>query len=205
VLIGAEETTDLTTREILGRKVSHVPEDRVGMGCIPEFSILENVLLRLDVAPFVKHGFLNLEEASRTTGRILSEYDVKGGKIGTPAAHLSGGNIQKLIVGREFYLNPSLLIANNPTRGLDIAATEFIRSRLLEGREVGRATVLVSADLDEILQLSDKIAVMYGGRIAGIVDPETTSIDQIGMMMIGGSSQHSAEGSAIMGSLGQIT
>ena len=118
--------------------------------------------------------------------RLVTEYDVRPPNTALPAGALSGGNQQKLIVAREFDINPKLLLVAQPTRGVDIGATEFIHRKLIELRDAGGAVLLVSAELDEVLSLSDRVIVFYEGRVVGEVDPKTVSEEEIGLMMTGG-------------------
>jgi simple sugar transport system ATP-binding protein len=199
ILIGGEDVTNRSPKAIIELGVAHIPEDRRERGVILDFSLAENVILeRHSDSPFSDRGplksvplftnklkwFLNSGEISSYTDRLISDFDVKTPRRDLPAMHLSGGNLQKLILARELSRNPKLILANKPTMGLDVGSTEFIRHRLLEARDKGAAVLLVSEDLDEILQLSDKIAVMYEGEIVGIVSPKTGK-QEIGLMMGG--------------------
>jgi simple sugar transport system ATP-binding protein len=129
---------------------------------------------------------LNGDVIVRRAQRLVDEYDVRPPNIALPARALSGGNQQKLIVAREFDIKPKLVLVAQPTRGVDIGATEFIHRKLIELRDAGAAVLLVSAELDEVLSLSDRVVVIYGGRIVGEVDPTSVSEEEIGLMMTGG-------------------
>jgi simple sugar transport system ATP-binding protein len=134
---------------------------------------------------------LNLRAMSERTRRLLEEFDVRGGTPSTPAGSLSGGNQQKVVLARELDADPQVLIAAQPTRGLDVGAIEFVHRRLVEQRDAGRAILLVSLELEEILSLSDRILVIYEGRIAGEFLPTATE-EELGLAMTGGSSQEAA-------------
>lgn len=184
------ETRDLTTlnareERLLG--LAHVPEDRRGSGLVLTDSIENNVILGRQRWPqFSWDGFvLLLRNIASWAKRLISEFDVRTTSVEAPVRSLSGGNQQKLIIAREFASEPLALIASQPTRGVDIGAIEFIHRRLIEVRDAGKAVLLVSAELDEIRSLSDRIAVMYEGRIVDIVSPEATE-EQLGILMTGG-------------------
>lgn len=138
--------------------------------------------------PFSRGIFLNFLEIARYAERLIGDFDIRTPSRRTPLKSLSGGNIQKLILARELSRSPKVLIAAQPTRGLDVSATEYVRRRILEQRERGTATLLISDDLDEILSLSDRIAVIYEGRIMGVVRTEEADIEELGLMMAGAKS-----------------
>ncbi len=165
---------------------AYIPEERMRDGAIKNFTVQENLFLRDHSAPAFSHGvFLRLSAMSKRAKELVSQFSVKTPKLETPIKNLSGGNIQKLIMARELSREPRLLIAAQPTRGVDIGATEFIHQRLLEQRAAGKAILLISEDLDEIRILSDRIAVMYEGRVIGIVERNHATVEQIGLMMAG--------------------
>lgn len=180
---------DITNMPLLKRMAAgqaYIPEERMRDGAIREFSVQENLFLRDHAAPQYTNGiFLNFTKMSARTREVIKDYAVKTPTIDTPIKNLSGGNIQKLIMARELSRLPKVLIAAQPTRGVDIGATEYIHQRLLEQRASGTAIMLISEDLDEIRTLSDRIAVMYEGRIIGIVSRDKASVEQIGLMMAG--------------------
>ena len=167
--------------------LAYVPEERMRDGAIGDFNISENlILLEHNERKFChRSGILRFARIKEHCSRLVEEFKVKTPNLETPTRHLSGGNIQKLILARELSGNPRVLIASQPTRGVDIGAAEYIHQRLLEQRNHGTATVVISEDLDEILALSDRIAVMYEGRIMGIVDGKDASREEIGLMMAG--------------------
>ncbi len=186
VIIDGQDVTNRSPREILARGVAHVPEERMHMGMVPNMSVAENLILKgYDRPPFSRGLFLDQRAVREHAERIIREFQIATPSPWTPAKLLSGGNIQRLILGRELALNPRLIVAAHPTYGLDVGATEYIRQVLLRERERGSAILLVSEDLEEVLTLSDRIAVMFEGRIMGIVDAEEADVEVIGAMMAG--------------------
>jgi len=188
IFLENNEITNIPTSERMKLGISHVPEDRHKRGMIPDFSVMENLILGSQNDPkFTKWKFnLNFEEASNYSNKLIKDYNISTPSKDSSIQHLSGGNQQKVIVAREFSRNPTLIIAAQPTRGLDIAATEYVRSKLAEMRNQGTAILLISADLDEILALSDRIAVLYEGKIVAIKKPEETNEQELGFLMTGG-------------------
>lgn len=181
-----EDVTNRSPGEIAENGVTHIPEERIRMGLIPNMSVGENLILKnYRRPPFSNWLFLNLPFIHERTERLISEYNIVTPSKETPAKLLSGGNIQKLILAREISEKPRLIVAAHPTCGLDVGVTEQIRRLLLEQRESGVAILLVSEDLDEIMQMSDRIAVMFEGNIGGIVDAGEAKVEEIGMMMMG--------------------
>ncbi len=155
-------------------------------GAIRDFSVEENVFLHEHAAPEFTNGiFLNLKKMAEHAQTLIDQFSVKTPDLDTPIKNLSGGNIQKLILARELSRLPKILIAAQPTRGVDIGATEYIHKRLLEERQNGTAILLISEDLDEIRTLSDRVAVIFEGKIMGILDRQNASVDRIGLMMAG--------------------
>ncbi len=186
VRIDGKDVTNKSPREILAMGVAHVPEERMHMGMVPNMSVAENLILKgYDRPPFSRGLFLDQKAVREHAERIVREFQIDTPSLWTPTKLLSGGNIQRLILGRELALNPRLIVASHPTYGLDVGATEYIRRLLLEQREKGVAILLVSEDLEEIFTLSDRIAVMFEGRIMGIVDAEEADVETIGAMMAG--------------------
>ena len=170
---------------VIAAGVAYIPEERMTMGIIRDFTVQENAILETHGnAPLSHNAFFDFAKIAAHAGQLVREYDVKTPTLDTPTKSLSGGNIQKLILARELGRQPKLLIAAQPTRGVDIGATEYIHKRLIEQRAQGTAILLISEDLDEVLALADRIAVMYEGEIVGIVPPNTP-IDELGMMMAG--------------------
>jgi simple sugar transport system ATP-binding protein len=173
-------------RAAIAAGVAHVPEDRLGTGLAPSLSIATNVALKRYRRPPVSKGPLLLVRRMRELAlELIRRYDVKAPGPDTPARNLSGGNLQKLVLGREFEGSPSVLIAAQPTRGLDVGAIETVHSYLRDAAANGVAVLLVSEDLDEIRALADRVVVMYEGRIAGEADPEKTDVEEIGLLMAG--------------------
>ncbi|SHO49738.1 ABC transporter ATP-binding protein [Desulfopila aestuarii] len=167
--------------------LAYVPEERMRDGAIGDFNIKENLILldHGDTKFCRPSGMLRFAKIKEHCNRLVDEFNVKTPDLETPTKHLSGGNIQKLILARELSGNPKVLIAAQPTRGVDIGAAEYIHKRLADERTRGTATVVISEDLDEIMALSDRIAVMYEGEIMGIVERDNASREEIGLMMAG--------------------
>jgi general nucleoside transport system ATP-binding protein len=180
---------DLTTanaRESLDAGVGHIPEDRQLRGLVLDFTLAENLALHdYEKEPNSKWGWLFPGRLIERAGRLLKEFDVRGGRPQTLAAALSGGNQQKVVIAREVSRDPRILVAAQPTRGLDVGAIEFVHRRLVKERDEGRAILLVSFELEEILSLSDRILVVYEGRIAGEYPPGVTE-EELGIAMTGG-------------------
>jgi simple sugar transport system ATP-binding protein len=186
VRLDGADITNLSARAIGKRGISHVPEERMRFGIVPNLFLYENAVLKQQRDPaFARLLFLDYEAIRGRARHIVDSYNVSAPSIEEPLKNLSGGNIQKLILGREITGEHSLLVAAHPTYGLDVGATEYIRGLLLSLREKGKAVLLVSEDLEEIFELSDRIAVMFGGRIAAVVDRETATVEQVGMWMAG--------------------
>ncbi|HGJ8166894.1 TPA: ABC transporter ATP-binding protein [Streptococcus pneumoniae] len=177
----------LHPRQITELSVGHVPEDRHRDGLILEMMISENIALQTYYKePHSKNGILNYSNITSYAKKLMEEFDVRAASELVPAAALSGGNQQKAIIAREIYRDPDLLIVSQPTRGLDVGAIEYIHKRLIEERDNGKAVLVVSFELDEILNVSDRIAVIHDGKIQGIVSPETTNKQELGVLMAGG-------------------
>lgn len=186
VILGNKDITGKNPGEIMEQGLSYIPEERMRDGMIREFNISENAILREHhTQPFARRGFLNFPVITQYAGELVKKFNVKTPSLDTPAKNLSGGNIQKLILARELSRKPGVLIASQPTRGLDIGATEYIHTRLMEQRQEGTATLLISEDLDEILALSDRIAVIYEGQIMGIVERQNANAENLGLLMAG--------------------
>jgi ABC-type uncharacterized transport system ATPase subunit len=186
VLVDGDDITGARAKEALDSGIGHIPEDRHRRGLVLPFSLTENLALHAyRHAPNSRHGILNLRVMVARARKLLREFDVRGGTPTTPAGALSGGNQQKVVLAREIDGNPKVLIAAQPTRGLDVGAIEFVHHRLIEQRDSGRAILLVSLELEEILSLSDRILVIYEGRIVGEFPPSTTE-EELGFAMTGG-------------------
>ncbi|CKH96333.1 ABC transporter ATP-binding protein [Streptococcus pneumoniae] len=177
----------LHPRQITELSVGHVPEDRHRDGLILEMMISENIALQTYYKePHSKNGILNYSNITSYAKKLMEEFDVRAASELVPAAALSGGNQQKAIIAREIDRDPDLLIVSQPTRGLDVGAIEYIHKRLIEERDNGKAVLVVSFELDEILNVSGRIAVIHDGKIQGIVSPETTNKQELGVLMAGG-------------------
>jgi ABC-type uncharacterized transport system ATPase subunit len=188
ILLGESDITTTPPDERITAGISHIPEDRHKWGLIEEFTVLENLILGSQRTPRFKGrgGSIDFQEAIEYSEELVRDYSIQTPSVDTPAGHLSGGTQQRLIVAREFSRRPKLIIASQPTRGLDVGATEYVRGKLVEMRDSGSAVLLVSADLDEIWALSDRIAVIYEGRVVAIKDPDETSEQELGLLMAGG-------------------
>jgi general nucleoside transport system ATP-binding protein len=188
ILLEDKPLDGVTTRERKRRGIAHIPEDRHRRGLLLPFDLAANSILGVHRNhPISNILLLNNDFIVARAERLVNAYDVRPPNITLPAQALSGGNQQKLIVAREFDIKPRLVLVAQPTRGVDIGATEFIHRKLIELRDAGAAILLVSAELDEVLSLSDRVVVIYEGRLVGEVDPKTVSEEQIGLMMTGGS------------------
>lgn len=186
ILLDGRDVTHASPGDRITAGQSYIPEERMRDGAIKDFSVADNYILEdHSKPPFARQIFLNFREIESQTRRAVEEYTVKTPSLNTPLKNLSGGNIQKLILARELSRTPKVLIASQPTRGVDIGATEYIHRRLLQQRQEGTAILLISEDLDEIRALSDRIAVIYEGQIVGIVDGRTATTEQLGLMMAG--------------------
>ena len=186
ILLEGNNVSGKSPKELMDQSLSYIPEERMRDGMIKEFSVAENLILREhDQAPYANRGFLDLKAISRHTQDMITSFRVKTPSQETPVKNLSGGNIQKLVLARELWRKPRILIAAQPTRGLDIGATEYVHLRLLEQREEGTATMLISEDLDEIMALSDRIAVIYEGNIMGVIDHADATPEKLGLLMAG--------------------
>ena len=190
--VDGRSLTSASTSKILSSGVGHIPEDRQKRGLVLEFTLAENLALHdYDEAPNSRLGWLRPGRLIERARRLLAAFDVRGGGPETRARSLSGGNQQKVVVAREVEADPRLLIAAQPTRGLDVGAIEFVHRRLVEERDEGRAVLLVSLELEEILSLSDRILVMYEGEIVGEFGPDATE-EELGVAMLGGATEEAA-------------
>ncbi|WP_027954264.1 ABC transporter ATP-binding protein [Halobacillus kuroshimensis] len=182
--------SNLTPRKVTQSGVSHIPQDRHKFGLVLDFPIGENMVLQTYYdEPFSKKGVMNFKNIYEKASDLIQEYDVRTPDAYTKARALSGGNQQKAIIGREVDRSPDLIIAAQPTRGLDVGAIEFIHKKLIEERDKGRAILLLSFELDEIMNVSDRIAVMFDGSIIREVAPEGTNEQELGLLMAGNTGQ----------------
>ena len=175
--------------------MSHIPEDRHKHGLILDYTLEENLVLQRYWQPqFQERGFIKKDEVRAYAERLIQQYDIRSGQGPvTKARSMSGGNQQKAIVAREIDKNPELLVAVQPTRGLDVGAIEYIHKQIVAERDAGRAVLLVSLELDEVMDVSDRILVLYEGEIVGEFDPKTTSVTELGLYMAGAKRQERNE------------
>jgi len=186
IRVGGHDLSRATARAAFDAGMGHIPEDRQRRGLVLDFNLAENLVLHdYGKEPFSRLGWVNPRRWIRWARGLLEEFDVRGGGPTTRGGSLSGGNQQKVVVAREVSRNPSVLIAAQPTRGLDVGAIEFVHRRLVEQRDAGKAVLLVSLELDEILSLSDRILVLYEGRIVAEFPPEVSE-EEVGIAMTGG-------------------
>ncbi|MEO7006470.1 MAG: ATP-binding cassette domain-containing protein, partial [Terrimesophilobacter sp.] len=185
ILLDGKNLQGRSVRKILDAGVGFIPEDRQEDGLISEFTIAENLMLdRSTGAPFVRFGNLQLDYLAEFAQDKITEFDIRAQGIDTHAGRLSGGNQQKVVIARELSRELRLFVAAQPTRGLDVGSVEFVHSRIVATRDAGIPVIVVSTELDEVTALADRIAVMFRGRIVGIV-PGDTSRDVLGLMMAG--------------------
>jgi simple sugar transport system ATP-binding protein len=196
VRLEGRDVTNFPPGELTERMLSYIPEERMRDGMIKDFTVAENLILREHhKPPYSRSGFLNLGGIANHADKLIREFRVKTPSRDTFAKNLSGGNIQKVVLAREISRNPRAILAAQPTRGLDIGATEYVRMELLEQRKKGAAIMLISEDLDEILALSDRIAVIYEGRIMDIVPRVDAAPEKLGLLMAG---VHPEEGAPVV-------
>lgn len=186
MMLMGEDITNRSARSIAERGVAHIPEERVRRGLVPDMSVADNLMLRSYSSPVYSSGFF-LDKASitRNAEALITKYEIVTPGPATPGKLLSGGNLQKLILARELSGDPRLVIAVHPTYGLDVGATKQIRELILGQRSRGAAVLLVSEDLDEVIALSDRIAVIFEGQLVGIINSAQAKPHQIGLMMAG--------------------
>lgn len=186
IKLDGEDITKLTPKQLAAKGIAAVPADRIHQGLMMDFSVQENLVLGRHKAPqFVKRGLLNQKAIAAFAEKSIADYEIM-----TPSAQqitrvLSGGNLQKIILARELSNEPRVLIVHQPTRGLDIGASEYVRRRIVEERDRGAAVILMSEDLDETFNLADRIAVIYEGQINGVLEPQDATYEKVGMLMAG--------------------
>jgi general nucleoside transport system ATP-binding protein len=186
IVAAGKDVTNASARDCLDRGLGHIPEDRQARGLVLDFTLAENLALHdFRKEPESTRGWLHPKRLLQRASTLLKEFDVRGGTPRTLAAALSGGNQQKVVVAREVSRDPNVLVAAQPTRGLDVGAIEFVHRRLVQERDEGRAILLVSFELDEILSLSDRVLVIYEGRIVGEYAPGVSE-EELGIAMTGG-------------------
>ena len=192
VSIGGTDVTKDTPRRIHKREVAHIPEDRQRSGLVLPFTVTENLVLDSYYAAPISRGVqMDWGAAREQAERLVEEYDVRASGIDALVSTLSGGNQQKVIVAREFERDITLVIASQPTRGIDVGSIEYVHSRIVEKRDAGAAVLIVSSELDEVVGLSDRVIVMFDGRIAGEFDPATATTTEIGLAMLGSGAEAS--------------
>lgn len=186
VTLDGTQLAGLSSYEINQLPMAHIPEDRHRMGIVLPLPLTENVILqRFDKPPFSSRGLLDLNEITRQTRDLMRRFKVKASGPGDRIRNLSGGNQQKLVVGRELDRRFDFLLINQLTRGIDIGATELVMHKILEQRSAGKAILLISTELEELFTLSDRILVMYEGRLVGEIPPDRSRLEEIGLLMAG--------------------
>ena len=186
ILIGARDVTNRPPRRTIDQGLSHVPEDRTHTGLITNMTVSDNLILKgYRRPPLARLGFLVQKAIARFADRLIREYEIATPSRETPIKGLSGGNLQKALLAREITAGGDVMVAVHPTRGLDIGATEWVQRTLLQQRQKGAAILLISEDLDELLAVSDRILVMYEGRVMGTVRTEEADVEELGLMMAG--------------------
>jgi simple sugar transport system ATP-binding protein len=185
VLVDGRRLADGDPKDAIRSGLAYVPEDRLGTGLVPELSITDNLVLKTAWSrPYSRFGFIDRKAIKELTAKLISDFDVAG-QPQTPVGQLSGGNAQKVLLARELTSRPKVLMAGTPTRGLDVAATEGVRRLLIEATESDIGVLLISEDLDEVLELCDRIGVMYKGRVVGVVERDRATANSLGLMMTG--------------------
>ncbi len=186
ILINGQERTNKSPLEIIQSGVSHIPADRIGMGVVGDMAVADNIAMKgYRQPPLTEHGILHPRRILELARRMIETFRIATPSPQTHIKFLSGGNIQKAILAREIDACAGLLVAVYPSRGLDVGATEAVRRRLLEQRDAGRAVLLISEDLEELLTIADRIAVLFEGRVMGILPADTADIETLGLMMAG--------------------
>jgi simple sugar transport system ATP-binding protein len=190
ILINGQDATGWTAREVIDHDIAVITDDRQGEGLVLRFDLARNAVLKIfRRPPFARRKLLNYGAIDDFTAKMISGYNISTPGAHVAAAKLSGGNQQKLVLARELSQAPALIIANKPTRGLDIGAAVYVHQKLVEERDRGAAILLISADLDELFALSDRLLVMFGGESMGVLPIAGASLEQVGMMMAGTASE----------------
>ncbi len=184
VLLNGADVTRISVAEHRRLGISYVPADRRHVGSVTEMSVADNAILGLQ-RKYTRGIFRDIREARESAQSLVARFGIRGAGIEYAAGKLSGGNLQKLILGREIMRGSGVLIVEHPTRGLDVGAVEAVWKELLNARQEGKAILLISSELEELLNLADRIAVIFEGRIMGVVDAEGASVEEIGLMMAG--------------------
>ncbi|MBO4367059.1 MAG: ATP-binding cassette domain-containing protein, partial [Clostridia bacterium] len=191
ILLHGEDITKKNIRYRNSHGFSHIPEDRHKHGLVLDYTLEQNMVLQRYFEPrFQNHGFIRFDEIRTYAEGLIDRYDVRSGQGAvTIARSMSGGNQQKAILARELDREHTLLIAAQPTRGLDVGAIEFVHEQIVASRDAGRGVLLISFELEEVMNLSDRILVMYEGEITGELDPKTTTVQELGLYMAGAKRQ----------------
>lgn len=188
IVLSGKSIYGKSPRNIIDSGVGHIPEDRHKRGLILKYSLYENTVLGLQhKKPFSNGVVMDYKAVKDHCNKLIEEFDIRTPSEDVMASSLSGGNQQKLVAAREIAKDPQLLIASQPTRGLDVGAIEYIHKRLVKERDDGKAVLLVSLELDEILALSDRIGVMYSGKIVAVLERKDATEQKLGILMAGGS------------------
>jgi len=191
IFLHDQEITHLSTRDMRESGIGVIPEDRLKQGLVIDFDVQENLCLGLQRNEnFSKNGRFDWKSVTSNANNLVEKFDIRTPSIFQLARLLSGGNQQKVIVAREIFHAPDMIIAAQPTRGLDIAATDFVHEQLVAQRDQGKAVLLLSLSLEEVMLLSTRIAVIYKGEIVAIVDKDKATAEDLGLMMLGGSYEH---------------
>ncbi len=186
IMANGEDLNNSSARHSYIAGIAHIPEDRKTIGIAPDMSIDDNLIMKsFKNSAFARGIFQDKKSIRRNAQEKIAQFAIKSGPEGTPVRYLSGGNIQKVIIARELSEKPAVLVALYPTRGLDIGSAEYVHKVIADGAAQGMSTILIAEDLDELLKLSDRIAVMFRGRLIGFVDPQNSSREEIGLMMSG--------------------
>ena len=197
ILLDGKEIAGASPGRVRAAGLAYVPEERMRDGVISDFSVADNLILVDNRSrAYSRFGFLRRKAIRRHCERLVDDFAVKTPDIDTPARNLSGGNIQKLILARELSGHPGVLLVAQPTRGIDVGSAQYIHQRLVEQRDSGTAVLIISEDLDEVMTISDRIVVMYEGRIIGSADPRTSTREAIGLLMAGIASDAIVAGAA---------
>lgn len=195
VLINNKDVTGKSPKEIIESGISNIPEDRHKRGLVLKYSLAENSILGIhNKKPFANGIMMNYTKIKEFARKLIDEFDVRTPNEDVAASSLSGGNQQKMVVAREIAKDPDLIIAAQPTRGLDVGAIEYIHKRLVAERDKGRGVLLVSLELDEVMALSDRIAVIYDGEIVGVLDAKDATENDLGILMAGGTLESLSKG-----------
>ena len=193
VSLGGHDVTNHSSRELSERGVAYIPGDRQRYGLVLTYPVEDNLVLTdYYHAPFARYGIINEKAITERANALIPDFDIRTPSGAVPASTLSGGNQQKVIVAREFSRDLKLLVADQPTRGIDVGSIEFIHKQIVAKRDAGAAVLLVSAELDEIMELSDRIGVMYRGRLVAILDAEGAEKDRVGLIMATGNPEIAA-------------